>query len=159
MTGWRIGYAAGPQNIIKIMSSMQSQIASGSNSIAQYASVAALTDPRQAAEIEKMRIQYNHRREYMVRRLNAIPGIKCVMPKGAFYVMMDVTGLFGRISNNIVIRDSMTFAQELLEYADVAVVPGSAFCTEGFCRLSYATSIELIDRGLTRIAGFVASLN
>ena len=159
MTGWRIGYAAGPMNVIKIMNSMQSQTASGSNSIAQYASVAALSDPRQAAEIEKMRIQYNHRREYMVRRLNAIPGIKCVMPKGAFYVMMDVTGIFGRICNNTVIRDSMTFAQELLEYADVAVVPGSAFCTEGFCRLSYATSIELIDRGLTRIAGFVASLN
>ena len=139
MTGWRIGYAAGPMNVIKIMNSMQSQTAIGSNSIAQYASVAALSDPRQAAEIEKMRIQYNHRREYMVRRLNAIPGIKCVMPKGAFYVMMDVTGIFGRICNNTVIRDSMTFAQELLEYADVAVVPGSAFCTEGFCRLSYAT--------------------
>jgi len=72
--------------------------------------------------------------------------------------MMDVTGLFGKISNNVIIRDSMTFAQELLEYADVAVVPGSAFCTEGFCRLSYATSLEQIDRGLTRIAGFVASL-
>ena len=158
MTGWRIGYAAGPSHIIKIMNSMQSQIASGSNSIAQYASVAALSDPRQAKEIEKMRTQYNHRREYMVRRLNAIPGIHCVMPKGAFYVMMDVTGLFGKISNNVVIRDSMTFAEELLEYADVAVVPGSAFCTEGFCRLSYATSLELIDRGLTRIAGFVASL-
>lgn len=158
MTGWRIGYAAAPLHIAKVMANMQSQIASGSNSIAQYASVAALTDPRQHAEIEKMRVQYNHRREYMVRRLNAIPGIHCVMPKGAFYVMMDVTGLFGKISNNVIIRDSMTFAQELLEYADVAVVPGSAFCTEGFCRLSYATSLEQIDRGLTRIAGFVASL-
>ena len=109
-------------------------------------------------EIEKMRIQYNHRREYMVRRLNAIPGIKCVMPKGAFYVMMDVSGLFGKHSEETVILDSMTFAECLLECADVAVVPGSAFCTEGFCRMSYATSLETIDRGVTRIAGFVASL-
>lgn len=158
MTGWRIGYAAGPAPILKVMSSMQSQIASCSNSIAQYASVAALTDPKKDAEIERMRSEYDRRRKYMVHRLNAIPGISCMMPKGAFYVMMNVNGVFGKVSDGIVIRDSMTFAERLLECADVAVVPGSAFCTEGFCRMSYATSLETIDRGITRIAGFVASL-
>jgi aspartate aminotransferase len=80
------------------------------------------------------------------------------MPKGAFYAMMDISELFGKYYGYVQVNDSMTFAQLLLEYADVAVVPGSAFCSEGFCRLSYATSLELIDRGLTRIAGFVASL-
>lgn len=158
MTGWRIGYAAGPAPILKVMSSMQSQIASCSNSIAQYATVAALTDPKREKEIERMRSEYDRRRTYMVHHLNTIPGIRCLKPKGAFYVMMDVTGLFGKHSGETEITDSMTFAERLLECADVAVVPGSAFCTEGFCRMSYATSLETIDSGITRIAGFVASL-
>ena len=158
MTGWRIGYAAGPAPVMKVMSSMQSQIASGSNSIAQYAAAAALTGDKRDAEIERMRSEYDRRRKYLVHRLNAIPGLHCLMPKGAFYVMMDVSGLFGRHSGSTQINSSMTFAECLLECADVAVVPGSAFCTEGFCRMSYATSLETIDRGVTRIAGFVASL-
>ena len=118
----------------------------------------ALNDPKRDGEIERMRSEYDRRRKYLVHRLNAIPGLHCLMPKGAFYVMMDVSGLFGKHSGETEIRDSMTFAERLLECADVAVVPGSAFCTEGFCRMSYATSLETIDRGVTRIAGFVASL-
>lgn len=158
MTGWRIGYAAAPLAVAKAMGSLQSQIASGSNSIAQYASVRALTAPEGAEEIEKMRTAYDARRRHIVERLNAIPGIRCMMPKGAFYAMMDVSGLFGLRDGDVEITDSMTLAAQLLEHADVAVVPGKAFCTEGYCRMSYATSMESIDRGIDRIERFVASL-
>lgn len=158
MTGWRIGYTAGPLSVIKAMNSLQSQVASGSNAVAQYASVRALTAPEGPAEIERMRLAYDERRKHIVARLNAIPGICCMMPKGAFYAMMDVSGLFGMMSGDVEIADSMTFASQLLERVDVAVVPGNAFCTEGFCRMSYATSMENIDKGVDRIERFVASL-
>ena len=158
MTGWRIGYTAAPLAISKAMGSLQSQIASGSNSIAQYASVRALTAPQGEAEIEAMRAAYDERRRHIVARLNAIEGIRCMMPKGAFYAMMDVSGVFGLYDGDVEITDSMTFAAQLLEHADVAIVPGKAFCTEGFCRMSYATSMENIDKGVERIARFVASL-
>lgn len=158
MTGWRIGYAAGPLPIIKAMGSMQSQIASGSNAMAQYASEIALTAPEGPQEIERMRAAYDGRRKHIVSRLNAIDGLRCVMPKGAFYVMMDMSALMGRHCGDTVVDSSMTFASLLLERADVAVVPGDAFCTEGFCRLSYATSMEVIDKGVDRIAAFIATL-
>ena len=158
MTGWRIGYTAGPQKIIKAMSDMQSQIASCSNSIAQYASMHALNDPEGDAEIERMRLAYDERRKHIVARLNAIPGVSCMMPKGAFYVMMDVSALFGLYDGEVRIDSAMTFASQLLEHADVAVVPGDAFLVEGVCRLSYATSMEEIDKGVDRIEKFVASL-
>lgn len=158
MTGWRIGYTAAPLPIVKAMNSMQSQVASGSNSIAQYACVEALNSPKGPAEIERMRGAYDERRRHIVYRINSIPGLRCMMPKGAFYAMMDVSGVFGRYCGEVQINDSMTFAEQLLEQADVAVVPGSAFCTEGFCRMSYATSMENIDRGLNRLKGFVRSL-
>ena len=105
-----------------------------------------------------MRTAYDARRRHIVERLNAIPGIRCMMPKGAFYAMMDVSGLFGLRDGDVEITDSMTLAAQLLEHADVAVVPGKAFCTEGYCRMSYATSMESIDRGIDRIERFVASL-
>lgn len=158
MTGWRIGYAAGPEAVIKAMGSLQSQVASGSNSIAQYAAEAALTDERCDAEIERMRLAYDERRQHIVERLSAIPGIRCVMPKGAFYVMMDMSALIGKRCGDVVIDGSMAFAEQLLDRADVAIVPGAAFCTEGFCRLSYATSMECIDKGIDRIAAFVEML-
>ena len=158
MTGWRIGYAAAPAPIAKIMSSLQSQVASGSNAMAQYASVEALTSFKGVTQVEAMREQYDRRRKYMVSRLNAMQGVHCNMPKGAFYAMMDISELFGKYYGYVQINDSMSFAQMLLEYADVAVVPGSAFCSEGFCRLSYATSLENIQRGLVRIAAFVDAM-
>ena len=158
MTGWRLGYTAGPLEIIKAMGSLQSQVASCSNSIAQYAAVRAMTSPEGEAEIERMRQAYDERRKHIVRRLNEIEGLSCMMPKGAFYAMMDVSGVFGLYDGDIRIDSSMTFAERLLERADVAVVPGSAFCTEGVCRMSYATSLDVIDRGVDRIAAFVAGL-
>ncbi|MBP3427635.1 MAG: pyridoxal phosphate-dependent aminotransferase [Clostridia bacterium] len=158
MTGWRIGYAAAPLPIAKIMSSLQSQVASGSNAIAQYACVEALTSFKGVTQVENMRQQYDRRRKMMVSRLNAIEGVTCNMPKGAFYCMMDITGLFGKYYGYTQVNNSMTFAELLLENADVAVVPGSAFCSEGFCRLSYATSMENIQRGLVRVAAFVDAM-
>lgn len=159
MTGWRIGYAAAPLPIAKIMASMQSQVASGSNAIAQYACVEALTSFKGVTAVEDMRQQYDRRRKVMVSRLNAIEGVHCNMPKGAFYAMMDISELFGKYYGYVQVNDSMTFAQLLLENADVALVPGSAFCSEGFCRLSYATSLENIQRGLVRIAAFVDAMS
>ena len=105
-----------------------------------------------------MRSAYDERRWHIVHRINAIPGLHCVMPKGAFYVMMDISGILGKYCGEVQINDSMKFAELLLENANVATVPGSAFCTEGFIRMSYATSMENIDRGLDRITGFVGAL-
>ncbi len=158
MTGWRIGYAAAPLPIAKIMSSLQSQVASGSNAIAQYACVEALTSFKGVSQVEQMRQQYDRRRKYMVSRLNAMEGVCCNMPKGAFYAMMDISQLFGKYYGYVQVNDSMTFAELLLENADVAIVPGSAFCSEGFCRLSYATSLENIQHGLVRISAFVDAM-
>ena len=158
MTGWRIGYTAGPVDVIKAMSSLQSQIASGSNSIAQYAAEEALRSPKGREEIERMHRAYDERRRHIVSRLNAIEGLKCVMPKGAFYVMVDMRALVGKHLGDRQIGGSMDFADMLLENANVALTPGTAFCAEGYCRISYATSMEQIDKGVDRIEHFVSSL-
>lgn len=105
-----------------------------------------------------MRKAYDERRQHMVARLNAIDGLKCVMPKGAFYVMVDMSALIGKHLGDCEITGSMDFASMLLENADVALTPGSAFCAEGFCRISYATSMENIDKGVDRIERFVKNL-
>ena len=159
MTGWRIGYTAGPTEVIKAMSSLQSQVASGSNSIAQYAAEEALRSPKGPEEIERMHKAYDERRRHIVSRLNAIDGLKCVMPKGAFYVMVDMQRADRQVSGRICkIAGSMDFADMLLENANVALTPGTAFCAEGYCRISYATSMEQIDKGVDRIEHFVNSL-
>lgn len=158
MTGWRIGYTAGPTEVIKAMSSLQSQVASGSNSIAQYAAEEALRSPKGPEEIERMHKAYDERRRHIVSRLNAIDGLKCVMPKGAFYVMVDMSALIGKHLGDRKIAGSMDFADMLLENANVALTPGTAFCAEGYCRISYATSMEQIDKGVDRIEHFVNSL-
>ena len=105
-----------------------------------------------------MRDAYDERRMHIVMRINRIKGVHCTMPKGAFYVMMDISKLFGLYDGDVEITDSMTFAQQLLESVDVAVVPGSAFYSEGYCRLSYATSMEEIDRGIDRIEKYIKRL-
>ncbi len=158
MTGWRIGYAAGPKEIIKVMSSFQSQVASGSNSIAQYAAEEALKSPKGPAVIEEMRKAYDVRRKDIVARLNAIQGVHCQMPKGAFYVMLDVRELMGKRCGDVILNSTEEFANQLLERAWVAVVPGEAFCAQGFCRLSYATALDRIHVGVERIKTFVDTL-
>ena len=101
---------------------------------------------------------YDERRRHIVSRLNAIDGLKCVMPKGAFYVMVDMNALIGKHLGDRKIAGSMDFADMLLENANVALTPGTAFCAEGYCRISYATSMEQIDKGVDRIEHFVNSL-
>lgn len=139
------------------MSSLQSQVASGSNSIAQYAAEEALRSPKGPEEIERMHKAYDERRRHIVSRLNAIDGLKCVMPKGAFYVMVDMSALIGKHLGDRKIAGSMDFADMLLENANVAR-RRHRFCAEGYCRISYATSMEQIDKGVDRIEHFVNSL-
>lgn len=156
MTGFRIGYAAGPSDIIKGMTNYQSQATSGPNAPAQHAAAVALTMPQDC--VETMRQAFEERRNVLVSLINAIPGLSCGMPHGAFYVMMNVKGLLGKRFGDTVLENSTVIAECLLEHAHVAVVPGAAFLEEGYCRLSYATSMENIREGLGRIAAFVKEL-
>ncbi|AYD40088.1 pyridoxal phosphate-dependent aminotransferase [Clostridium fermenticellae] len=157
MTGWRIGYAAASEKIIKLMSNIQSHTTSNPNSIAQYASLEALnSDP---SDIDNMIKEFKRRRDFMIGRVNSIDNISCRKPEGAFYVMMNISGLFGKKSDEIEIKDSLSFSQMLLEKQKVAVVPGAGFGVDNYVRLSYATSMENIQEGLNRIDQFVKSLN
>jgi len=151
MTGWRIGYAAGPENIIAGMSKFQGHCTSNANSIAQKASVEALVGNQDS--IQYMRDNFDKRRKYMVNRLNEIKGFQCAMPKGAFYVFPNITQLLnnGILFNQKEISTSLQLANFILNTVEVAVIPGSAFEAEGFLRLSYATSIEEIEEGMDRL--------
>lgn len=157
MTGFRIGYAAGPKDVIEAMTNAQSQATSAPNTPAQYAATMALTMPQDC--VETMRKAFEERRDVLVKGLNAIPGITCVKPDGAFYVMMNVTGLIGKSYEGKPIEDCAAFADTLLSAGKVAVVPGNAFMAEGFCRMSYATSMANILEGLKRIEAFAGALH
>ena len=156
MTGWRIGYAAGPANIIKAMSAFQSHAASNANSIAQYATEAALSGD--GKEVAGMVHAFDERRKLMCRLINEVPGLSADLPHGAFYMMMDLRALLGKRCEGTVIDSSNTFASLLLEKQCVAVVPGEAFGAPGFARLSYAVGEDKIREGVRRMAEFVASL-
>ena len=149
MTGWRIGYTASHVTIAKAMNSMQSHATSNPNSIAQHASIEGLTGDQ--SSVEKMRLAFDERRKYMVRRVNEINGLSCIEPKGAFYIMMNIKQLIGTTIKGIAINGSMDFSELLLEHANVAVVPGVAFGVDEFVRLSYANSLENIEEALNRI--------
>lgn len=155
MTGWRIGYAAAPLEVAKIMSNIQSHVTSNPNSIAQKAAEAALTGDQ--SSVEFMVSEFIRRRNYMVERINAIPGLSCVKPNGAFYVLMNISELIGKEIEGKKITGSDDFAELLLEYAGVALVPGSGFGVDTYVRLSYATSLQNITEGLNRIEGFFAA--
>ncbi|MCL6590325.1 MAG: pyridoxal phosphate-dependent aminotransferase [Firmicutes bacterium] len=155
MTGWRIGYAVGDAKIIKAMGDLQSHSTSNPVTFCQAASVLALRQP--PVEIVAEMIQeFKSRRDYMVTRLNQMPGISCRKPEGAFYVFPNISGLIGKELGGKKITDSDIFAEALLEKGKVAVVPGSGFGAPEFIRLSYATSMEQIQKGLDRIAEFIA---
>jgi len=156
MTGWRIGYAAGPADIIKAMTKVQSQSTSNPTSIAQKAAVAALRGPQDC--VEQMRQEFEKRRNYLIRELNSISGISCKMPKGAFYAFPTVKDLFGKKADNVQINSSMDLSIYLLEKAMVALVPGSAFGAEGYVRVSYATSMENLSKGIERIRNALEEL-
>ncbi len=149
MTGWRIGYTASHENIAKAMNSMQSHATSNPNSIAQHASIEGLTGDQ--SSVEEMRLAFDERRKYMVRRVNEIKGLSCIVPKGAFYIMMNIKQLIGTTVKGTTIDGSMDFSELLLEHANVAVVPGIAFGVDEFVRLSYANSLENIEEALNRI--------
>ena len=156
MTGWRIGYVAGPRHEITAMANFQSQATSNANTIAQYAAMKALQGDQSC--VDEMVKEFEKRRDLMVERINAIPGISCRKPQGAFYIMMNIRQLLGRTYNGRVLESSMDFAELLLAEKQVAVVPGVAFEAEGYCRLSYAVSADQINRGLDRIEEFVRTL-
>lgn len=158
MTGWRLGYTASTLPIAKAMGSLQSHATSNPNTMAQYAAVTALTDQRAQAEIDQMVQAFDSRRIDMVDRINAINGLSCRRPEGAFYVMMNISKIIGKSFNGRTIQGSMDFCDMILEDQKVALVPGIAFGVDEFCRLSYATSEENIKNGLMRVAQFVAQL-
>ncbi len=149
MTGWRIGFTAGPKDITKAMTNIQSQSTSNPTSFAQKASVEALTGPQDF--LPAMMAEFDKRRKYMVERLNAMEGITCKMPVGAFYAFPTVSAYFGNSFSGTTINNSLGMSTYLLENAKVATVPGSAFGDDKFIRLSYATSMDNIEKGLDKI--------
>jgi aspartate aminotransferase len=153
MTGWRIGYTAANEKITKIMSNMQSHATSNPNSIAQMAAIEAITGPQDA--VATMKKAFNERRKYMFERINSIQGLSCIMPGGAFYIMMNISAYKGKELYGKMIDGSDSFAGLLLEKNLTAVVPGSGFGTDDHVRLSYATSMQNIEKGLDRIEEFV----
>jgi aspartate aminotransferase len=159
MTGWRIGFAAGPRELIRAMTDVQSQVTSNPSSIAQWAAVEALAGPQD--DVVKMAAEFDRRRRIIVEGLNALPGVSCVMPKGAFYAFANVSGLFGRRAPEATaaLTGSTDVTEFLLTHAKVAVVPGVDFGSDAHVRLSYATSTELIRQGLERIASALTLLD
>jgi aspartate aminotransferase len=149
MTGWRIGFALAPTPIISAMNKLQSHSTSNPTSIAQKAAVEAMRGPQNSIPV--MLAEYRRRRDFVIERLRKIPGVSIVMPKGAFYAYPNVSVAFrgGRIKN------SLDFANELLAKAQVAVVPGEAFGTDDHIRISYATSMTELERGLDRLHKFI----
>lgn len=150
MTGWRIGYAAGPKDLLTAMGNIQSQSTSNPCSISQKAAVAALK--LGGSFTEKMVIEFDRRRRVIIDRLNAIPGVSCRLPGGAFYAFPNIGGILGRQGPTGPIRSPQDVAQYLLKEARVVVVPGEAFGSRTHMRLSYATGMEAIERGIQRIA-------
>jgi len=156
MTGWRIGYAAGPRDIINAMNIVQSHTTSNANSIAQKAATVALSG--QQSEINRMVAEFNARRNYMLNKLKRIQGISCYVPEGAFYLFPNTSAYYNTEYGGMKIRNSYGLAYYLLKEAAVAVVPGSAFGSDENIRLSYATSMEKIEQGTDRIIAAMAQL-
>jgi aspartate aminotransferase len=151
MTGWRIGYTAAPEVLIKAMSKLQGQSTSNASHISQIGALAALQGPREP--IEKMRRAFDERRRVIVDRLTAIESVTCREPTGAFYAFPDVSAHIGRrTADGATIEDDVALAAYLVEVGKIAVVPGSGFGAPGFARLSYATSMDNIEKGLARMA-------
>jgi len=153
MTGWRIGYAAGPKEIIKAMAKIQSQSTSNPTSISQAAAVEALNGTQDF--IKERADSFKQRRNFVVESLNNIKGINCLNPEGAFYVFPNCKKLIGKKTK---IKDDTDFVEKLLEKSEVAVVPGSAFGLQGHFRISYATSMENLEKAISRIKKFCESL-
>ncbi len=149
MTGWRLGYAAGPADVIKAMTNIQSQSTSNPNSMTQKAAVEALKGPQDFIAI--MRAEFDKRRKFVVSELNTIPGLSCIMPNGAFYAFPNTAKIYGARFKDKTINSSTDLALYFLEEAKVALVHGEAFGDDNYVRISYATSMDDIRKGLERI--------
>jgi aspartate aminotransferase len=156
MTGWRLGYAAGPTDVIKAMNIVQSQNVSNAPSIVQWAGVAALTGDQ--GPLAEMARAFQERKDYVMQRMNAMKGIWCHEPKGAFYVFPRVAHYFGMKAGELEMKGSMELSQYLLEAAKVSVIPGAAFGGDEYLRLSFATSMDQLTKGLDRIEAALGRL-
>jgi aspartate aminotransferase len=153
MTGWRVGWALGPAAVIKAMGNVQSQQTGCPCSVSQYAALAAVEGDQTC--VERMRKEFEARRDLVCARLAKLPGVRSFVPEGAFYAFFDVSSFFGRTLGGRKVTDSITFCNAALEVAHVNVVPGVAFGAEGYVRLSYAASREQLQGGLDRLAEFL----
>jgi aspartate aminotransferase len=149
MTGWRIGYAAGPEYIIGAVNKLQGHTSGNAASISQWASMEALKGD--FGFFDSWITEFKKRRDYIVDELNSIPGISCSKPEGAFYVFPNVSKLYGKVLQGEEIKDSVGIAAYLLEYGKIAVVPGRAFGADNYIRISFATSMENIVEGIKRL--------
>jgi aspartate aminotransferase len=158
MTGWRVGYIGGPKAAIEAINKLQSQMTSHITSFTQIPAALALTDPRGPDSIEQMRKQFEKRGRHIWERLTALPKITCVRPQGAFYAFPNVSAYFGKSIGGTRMNDAVSFSGALLEQGHVAVVPGNDSGFDTHVRLSFATSMEQIDKGLDRIGEFLKKL-
>lgn len=149
MTGWRIGYAAGPRDIIKSMSKIQGQSTSCANSIGQKAGIEALMGDQRC--VEEMKAAFNKRRDLIVRLLNELPGVSCAMPGGAFYAFPDFSAYLDKQGSGKLLKDTFDISNYILGCAKVVTVPGDGFGAPGHIRFSYATSTDIIERGIGRV--------
>ena len=156
MTGWRIGFAGGPRELIAKMSTLQGQCTSNPTAFAQYGALAALRSDH--TFLASWMVEYDARRHRITQLLNAIDGVEAVLPGGAFYVFPNVSKILERSFRGEVIGTDLRLSQLLLEHANVAVVPGEPFGGPGHCRLSYAISMEDIEKGLERMKTFIDAL-
>jgi aspartate aminotransferase len=156
MTGWRIGYAAGPAEVIAAAGRLQSHSTSGPNSAAQQGALTAITGDQSA--VEMMREEFDRRRQYMLQRLSAMPDITCPEPHGAFYTFPSISAYYGRRFDGQIVDGSMAFCGLLLENEKVATIPGLAFGADGHVRLSYATGMAQIEEAMNRMERFLGRL-
>lgn len=156
MTGWRLGYCGATEKLAKLMTNVQSHMTSNVCSITQYAAIEALNGPQD--KVNEMILEFEKRRSYMEKTLEEINGLSIIKPEGAFYIMINIDKCLGKEIDGEIIKDSMDFSAKLLEHEKVAVIPGKAFGLDNYVRVSYATSMELIEKGLERINKFINKL-
>lgn len=153
MTGWRLGYMAASKEITKLMTSIQSHMTSNVNTIAQYAAIEALNGPIE--DLNTMVKEFERRRNFMLDRLGKIDGVSIIKPSGAFYIMVNISSYFNTTFKGEEIKNSLDFSRVLLDEEKVAVIPGAGFGLDEYIRLSYATSMDIIETGIDRIAMFI----
>ncbi len=153
MTGWRLGYMAASKEITKLMTSIQSHMTSNVNTIAQYAAIEALNGPIE--DLNTMVKEFERRKNFMVDRLSKIDGVSIIKPSGAFYIMVNISSYFNTTFKGEEIKNSLDFSRVLLDEEKVAVIPGAGFGLDEYIRLSYATSMDIIETGIDRIAMFI----